>query len=259
MLAELKCPLNRFFSGSSNRSLSAAHADAGGGGIDNDASNVRLTNVTLSGNSAGGGGGINTFAGALTLDKVTLSNNSASYGAGIYLFLGTHTLTNVTFSGNSAHNAGGIYNSRATLTLINVTLAGNSSDTGLTGGIVNGGGGPDPQLNLKNVILAAGTTGDNCEFTLFPPDSSEFNLSNDNSCSFGASRDGVNLLLGPLADNGGSTRTHLLRTGSPAIDTGTNSGCPASDQRGLKRPQRVRCDIGAVEASGSLWLPLLMR
>ena len=53
-------------------------------------------------------------------------------------------------------------------------------------------------------------------------------------------------LLGPLQDNGGSTPTQPLLPGSPAIDTGTNSGCPATDQRGAWRTDGS-CDIGAYE------------
>lgn len=53
--------------------------------------------------------------------------------------------------------------------------------------------------------------------------------------------------LGPLADNGGFTPTMLPGTGSSAIDTGTCSGAPATDQRGVARPQGNGCDVGAVE------------
>ncbi len=238
-----------------------AGGDAAGGGIDNDASTVILTDATLSGNFAGEGGGIHTFGGALTLNRVTFSGNSAVYGAGANIDLGTHTLTNVTFSGNTSHSGGGIYNSRATLTLLNVTLAHNSSDTGLTSGIVNVGGGPDPQLNLKNVLLAAGVVGANCTFDIAPA-SSDFNLSDDNSCNFGAARDGVDLLLGPLANNGGPTLTQIPFPPSKAIDGG--SGCPATDQRGVARPQGAACDVGAVEyvpgeLSPWLYLPLILR
>ncbi len=35
--------------------------------------------------------------------------------------------------------------------------------------------------------------------------------------------------------------------GSPAVDAGTNIGCPATDQRGVARPVNVTCDIGAYE------------
>jgi uncharacterized repeat protein (TIGR01451 family) len=59
--------------------------------------------------------------------------------------------------------------------------------------------------------------------------------------------------LGPLMDNGGSTPTHALQPGSPAIDVGSCTdlaGDPiASDQRGIPRPQGVRCDIGAYESA----------
>jgi hypothetical protein len=51
----------------------------------------------------------------------------------------------------------------------------------------------------------------------------------------------------PLANNGGSTPTHALLEGSPAAD-GAGPGCPATDQRGISRPQGLRCDIGAFEA-----------
>jgi len=57
----------------------------------------------------------------------------------------------------------------------------------------------------------------------------------------------TNPLLGPLQNNGGQTQTHALLTGSPAIDAGTNTGCPTTDQRGIARPQGATCDIGAFE------------
>jgi hypothetical protein len=65
-------------------------------------------------------------------------------------------------------------------------------------------------------------------------------------------------LLGPLANNGGPTLTHMPQAGSPAIDQG--SGCPAIDQRGAARPVGPACDIGAVEYGASLpwvYLPLI--
>ena len=59
----------------------------------------------------------------------------------------------------------------------------------------------------------------------------------------------VDPLLAPLSDNGGPTRTHALRPGSVAIDRGRNDLCPVTDQRGVVRPQRGRCDVGAYEAT----------
>jgi hypothetical protein len=54
-------------------------------------------------------------------------------------------------------------------------------------------------------------------------------------------------LIGPLADNGGPTLTHALLDGSPAIDAADDAACPATDQRGVPRPQGAACDIGAYE------------
>jgi hypothetical protein len=75
-----------------------------------------------------------------------------------------------------------------------------------------------------------------------------FNLSDDNSCNFGPGRNNVpNLLLGPLANNGGTTQTHLPQAGSAAIDNGTGTGAPDEDQRGVGRPQAGLYDVGSVE------------
>jgi uncharacterized repeat protein (TIGR01451 family) len=53
--------------------------------------------------------------------------------------------------------------------------------------------------------------------------------------------------IGPLADNGGPTFTHALLAGSPALDAAQGSGAPATDQRGVARPQGAGFDIGAFE------------
>ncbi len=53
--------------------------------------------------------------------------------------------------------------------------------------------------------------------------------------------------LGALANNGGPTQTMALGAGSAAIDAAPVAGCPATDQRGVPRPQGAACDIGAFE------------
>ena len=55
--------------------------------------------------------------------------------------------------------------------------------------------------------------------------------------------------LGSPRDNGGPTETLALGRGSPAINRVPTRGahCPGTDQRGVKRPQRGACDIGAFE------------
>jgi hypothetical protein len=44
-----------------------------------------------------------------------------------------------------------------------------------------------------------------------------------------------------------SSGRYELHITSPAIDAGSNSGCPASDVSGIARPQGLLCDIGAHE------------
>jgi hypothetical protein len=61
--------------------------------------------------------------------------------------------------------------------------------------------------------------------------------------------------LGPLASNGGPTKTMALLAGSKAIDAGDNAGAPATDQRGAGFPRKkdgnfdgsAIVDIGAFE------------
>ncbi len=66
----------------------------------------------------------------------------------------------------------------------------------------------------------------------------------------GLAGDLLDPLLGPLAKNGGPTRTHALLTDSPAIDAG-GSCAKTTDQRGVARPKPAggACDVGAYERS----------
>lgn len=58
-------------------------------------------------------------------------------------------------------------------------------------------------------------------------------------------------MLGVLGDYGGSTQTIPLGASSSAIDTADNTytTCPATDQRGVSRPQNAICDIGPFEVN----------
>jgi hypothetical protein len=75
------------------------------------------------------------------------------------------------------------------------------------------------------------------------------NIVQDDSCNPAAS----DLILwdaqiGSLSNNGGPTLTHALLPGSPAIDAADDALCPATDQRGVTRPQGAGCDIGSYES-----------
>jgi predicted outer membrane repeat protein len=247
-------------------------ASSYGGGFYNDNGMATLTNVTLSGNMSFFGGGIYHYNGMATLTNVTLSGNSASGGGGGFDYGNRMaTLTNVTFSGNSAAFGGGFYsygNGMATLT--NVTFSGNSASEG--GGIYHVGFISGRILSLKNSIVANSPAGRNCfqvPTSVTNITSSGFNLSSDTSCAsyFTQAGDQNNkpAQLGPLANNGGFTLTHLplppITGGTGPIDNGS---CPVGsfDQRGVSRPQGLACDIGAVEYRQGeltpwLYLPLI--
>jgi len=220
-----------------------------GGGMYNASSSPTLTDVTFSANSAARGGGMYNDSSSPTLTDVTFSGNSApygGYGGGMYNSSSSPTLTNLTFSANSATYGGGMFNGSSSSTLTNVTFSGNSATYG--GGMYNIVGSSPA---LTNTLIANSASGGDCVGSI--AGGSTNNLIEDsgaNACGLtGGSGNIVGQApkLGPLADNGGSTLTHALLPGSPAVDAGTNTGCPATDQRGVSRPQGAACDIGAYE------------
>ena len=77
------------------------------------------------------------------------------------------------------------------------------------------------------------------------------NLIGDTTDSTGFGADGdllnVDAKLAPLANNGGSTQTCALLPGSAALGAADAASVPATDQRGITRPQGAAADIGAFE------------
>jgi len=217
---------------------------ADGGGIANYDSTVMVTDSTFSGNSATSGGAIYNLLGSVTISNSTLSANQASQGGGIFNYWGTLTVTNSTFSGNSATSGGGIYNNGPT-TVTNSTFSGNSASSG--GGIYNS----DTAIFYNSII--ANSTGGNCNSYVGDYNSRYlYNLADDASCHYDlwVFRNLSTLRLGVLGNYGGSTQTIPLLSGSYAIDKGYHATCPATDQRGVARPQGARCDVGAYESRG---------
>lgn len=244
-------------------SNNSAGMDYAGGGIYTVSGVVNIMNSTFSGNSGGLGGGIYKSSGTLTVDNSTFSSNSADGGGGIANFgSGTVNIINTTISGNSAGlNGGGISNT-GTMTITNSTLSNNSAVTN-GGGISNFGGGT---IRVKNTIIAGNINPNNipdCSSAAGSIISDGHNLvGKSDGCNWSiATGDLVGTIATPvdpkldsLADNGGSTQTHALFAGSPAIDSGNpatpgsgGNACPTIDQRGVTRPQGSRCDIGAYE------------
>ena len=97
---------------------------------------------------------------------------------------------------------------------------------------------------VRNTVLAGGN---DC---LAPLAGAAFTYADDNSCGLGAGRDNAPLVFELPAFNGGTTVTMLPQSDNPAIDGGSGATCPATDQRGVARPQGAACDAGAVEYAG---------
>jgi CSLREA domain-containing protein len=222
--------------------------DSVGGGILHTArgSTLNLTNSTVSGNSALQGGGINSGGGQgfgetvrifrstisgnvapggqgggiqntenLTLENATVSGNRSRFGGGI-MQIGTARITDSTVAFNTAQQpGGGMYISIGNTTLKNTIVSNNASDF---------------EKNCSRPVISEGN-----------------NLEKGTSCGFSEPGDkNADPRLGELASNGGPTRTHSLLKGSPAINAG-GTPFPATDQRGISRPQGSANDVGAFE------------
>ncbi|HEX7279744.1 MAG TPA: choice-of-anchor Q domain-containing protein [Solirubrobacterales bacterium] len=257
----------------------------GGGILAYEADELILNAVNVSGNSAAKtGGGVaappeGTAATAVTINASTIANNRVTGGllsglGGGIAVLGDLSMTNSTVVGNSAESTAGMVQGGGILaaldptdteptkvSIVNSTIAGNSvGATGVGGGlaIYNPSPGVVTELAVRNTIVAnnTGPAGPSDCVTVALPTTAN-NISSDASCMFtdAGSRQNANPLLGPLANNGGETDTLALLEGSPAIDAGTNAGCPPVDQRGVSRPQGTACDVGAFERVAGPPLP----
>lgn len=265
--------------GNTNPMLSGELPGDGGGVLAYEAEEAVLQGLNVTGNVASQNGagvsappeGVNRTV--LTIANSTIAGNRVTGGAveglggGIYV-LGKFSLVNSTVSGNSVDSTGvavqgggillavdpaGLEGSEGTI--VNSTIAGNTVGTaGIGAGLAVYN--PEPTvggsaaLTVKNSIVAGNTgPGGPSDCGAVAMVTSDHNISGDASCMFAdaGSKQNTNPLLGPLRNNGGETDTLALLPGSPAIDAGTNAGCPASDQRGVSRPQGSACDIGAFE------------
>jgi uncharacterized repeat protein (TIGR01451 family) len=213
-----------------NHAGPADNATGGNGaGLDLPTNNATLTNVTVSGNTADvEGGGIqcaSTVADGIVLRSLTIAFNSAgSRGGGILSVTGTGTVK-----------------------LIDTVVAKNTAGVG---------GHPDVDNDDQGVGLADGghnfigsNDGASAGLVAGTP-----NAQGSVVGTSGAARDP---LLAPLADNGGRVLpdgTHLLTHADQpnngndgVVDRGTNTGAPATDERGFPRTVDALVDVGAFE------------
>jgi hypothetical protein len=193
-----------------------------GGGINNTGT-LTVNNSTITGDAASMGGGVYN-AGTLTVNRTTISGNAATYFGGGIDNAGVLTVTNSTLAGNSAFFGGGIDNG-SIMTVSFSTIAGNTASYG--GGIDTGG---DVPLLADSIVANNTATGAG-------PDIDGLVGGNNNLIGIGDFMTGIsdgvagnqvgtgasplNPKLGPLQNNGGSTKTMALLAGSPALHAGT--------------------------------------
>jgi len=248
--------------------------DSFGGGIDASTAELHLTQVEISGNQAGIGAGVSLTNANGVITNSTLAQNTAASAGGGLNFQGDDQRLRIeqsTFSGNLANGGGsggainaGAFDSGATRARIDVlscTIANNSGTGG--GGIRTASLSAQgtTTTTLRNTLLSGNSGGNLVLSTATGPGSvisQGFNLSDTAEPLLNQASDRTNAdaALGPLANNGGSVRTHQLLAGSAAIDAGLSARF-ITDARGQSRPRDFvsianaaggdGSDIGAVE------------
>jgi CSLREA domain-containing protein len=228
----------------------ANHASGMSGGVENRGGTaavpLTIANSDIHDNTAGVlGAGLNNFN-YLSVQRSTVAGNVAGMQGGAFYGWDSSLadLDNDTIAGNSAGKAGGAVYALyfvthfAEVRIFNSTLAGNSAPSG--GGIYFDTG---ADVIAWNTLIAKGAQGANCN----NPIQGTPDLADDASCGFGPAGDSKTLTFGALGLHGGPTRTLVPLKGSPAVDTGTSTNAPATDERGIARPQNGTYDMGAVE------------
>jgi beta-glucanase (GH16 family) len=231
----------------------------GGGGIYNgDGATLNLIDSSVTDNQAAwSGGGVYSFFNSTTnIVRSTISGNVSNDVGGAIRSLGNMTITNSTLSGNTSTgwHGGAFFHTDGVMNIVNSTIVNNVAPAGTTGGgFVGTFTSANANLTLINTIIAS-NSGSQCFYAPFgsgtvTATSLGHNLVSDTSC-FAVASDLIvgDAQIGPLANNGGPTLTHALSPGSPAIDAADDASCPATDQRGVTRPQGSHCDIGSYES-----------
>jgi hypothetical protein len=173
----------------------------------------------------------------VTISNSTISGNSAYLGGGIF---GAATISNSTISNNTATYEGAYFPSSG---------AGVFGFGGtITNSIIAGNRAHGKPSDLAGSFTAA----------------SAYNLIGDAATAGGLANGvngnivGVDPLLGPLADNGGPTKTMALLAGSPAIDKSNNTLIPIGKRTAFPAPgaghaaprRAARHPVGSVVFAG---------
>ena len=225
-----------------------------------------ITGCIFTGNATGEGGeGGALYIGDGIIRDSLIANNAVgstsredAQGGGIWNF-GTLRIENSTVANNTSgaqSQGAGIYND-GVLILADSTVAGNATGTSSLGGGVFNENGDGATLSAANTIIARNSAPAGPDiFGTFS--SGGYNVIGNTEGNIGATGNDfidIDPLLGPLQNNGGSTATMAILSGSVAIDHGDpgfdpNAFSPpiTADQRGAPRLVNGRLDIGAYES-----------
>lgn len=222
---------------------------------------LSLERVVVRGNVARGtatgyGGGLYKALGRLVLRDVAIVGNTAlgnGYGGGVFVNALTTVvdMVNVTLASNTAGaSGGGLYSNNAIVgTLTHVTVAGNEAQgSGALGGDLG-------QFRIRSSVVAGNTAviASNCA-PGFAPASDGGNVG-DPACGLTLPSDAQTLdpQLEPLSA-AFTVPVFVPQAGSPALDRAVGV-CPATDARGVLRPQGAACDAGAAERPAPVATP----
>ena len=223
-----------------------------GGGIQNaDGGHMSIVGSTISDNTAlANGGGIANGDGLTSISASTISGNHARMGGGLLIDTPNFNVTTIsdsTISGNVApFGGGGIYNASGQAAIEFCTITRNVANDFAGSGVLSAPSSIDSPTTFKSSLVVA-----NFDPSAVPQ-SAPYDVavggSENSLTSLGYNIVGIggfvvntfvqqgdqiigtaNPHLGPLADNGGTTKTHALLLGSPAIDAGDPSAIAESD------------------------------
>ena len=222
--------------------------------------------VTLNGDeldhNSGGAVGVDQVD-SLTATDTSFIGNHGGFGAAFAVSAGTLSLTNVTMTPQLVpdHRRGAAVQRRGTPP----REPDQRHDRRQLRGARRGGGITDASqmstgsgaTGVRNTIIADNTGGD-CGVwdaasasarvpAAVDPASTSTATAPASRATSRADKVGVNPMLGPPADNGGSVLTDALSPAARRSTTVPNDGCPATDARGVSRPQGASCDMGAYE------------
>ncbi|MFL5896417.1 MAG: choice-of-anchor Q domain-containing protein [Thermoleophilaceae bacterium] len=237
--------------GNAVQTAAGGPAGAGGGVVLYGGGTSQVVNSTITDNQTGaggagpsatggdGGGGVGAGADG-NGGNATAGPGGSVKGGGLSEDFNTVTVRHVTVGNNTAGSPGPAGTATAGLGgsgAVNGQATTYGPGTQEGGGIARKGG----ALTLQNTIVASNSA-PNCSGAITD---GGHDLSYPDATCPGTNGDP---LLGPLADNGGPTQTRALAQGSAAVDqVPADSGCAATDERGVARPQGAACDIGAYE------------